>query len=299
LEIKHLRYFVAVAEELHFTRASARLKISPPSLTEQIQALETELGVRLLHRTKRTVTLTDAGAGFLKEARSALQHAERAAVVARRAGRGEVGRVEIGYVSSASCTGLLTRTVAEYRSSHPLVQLTIRKTETSRQIEQIVDEKLDLGFLRPPDHYPAGISAIVVARQPLIVALPTGHSLASKKIVAARELADEFFIAPTFEMEHGIFQHTAELGRAAGFVPKISERAPDFVTIVTMVASGFGVAIVPKSCDRIQIPGIIYRSLTPQARPAELSVAFRQDERSPAVLAFIKRVKAMAKKIRV
>lgn len=298
MEIRHLRYFVAVAEELHFTRAAERLRIAPPSLTEQIQSLEAELGVRLLHRTKRTVMLTDAGAGFLKEARSALQHAERAALIARRAGRGEVGRLEIGYVSSATCTGLLTKAVAEYRASHPLVQLTIRKTETSRQLEQIAEDKLDLGFLRPPDHYPEGISSIIVARQPLIVALPEGHRLASKKIVAARELASETFIAPTFERERGIFEHTAELGRAAGFVPRISERAPDFITIVTMVAAGFGVAILPKACERIQIPGIIYRSLTPQARPAELSVAFRQDERSPAVLAFVDHIKAMAKKTR-
>jgi DNA-binding transcriptional LysR family regulator len=299
LEIRHLRYFVAVAEELHFTRASVRLKISPPSLTEHIQALETELGVRLLNRTKRTVALTDAGTEFLKEARCALQHTERAAVVARRAGRGEIGRVEIGYVSSASYTGLLTSAVATYRAAHPQVQLVIRKTETSRQLEQILEEKLDLGFLRPPSLYPPGISSIVVARQPLIVALPRDHGLAPKKIVAVRELAEEYFIVPSFEMERGIFQHTSELGHAAGFVPKIAERAPDFITIVTMVAAGFGVAIVPKACDRIQIPGVLYRGLTPQARPAELSLAFRQDERSPAVLAFVKHIKAMAKKTRI
>ncbi|MGZ3235559.1 MAG: LysR substrate-binding domain-containing protein [Croceibacterium sp.] len=298
MEIRQLRYFVAVAEELHFTRASARLKISPPSLTEQIQRLEAELGVRLLHRTKRAVSLTDAGANFLKEARSALLHAERAAVVARRAGRGEIGRVEIGYVSSASCTGLLTKAVAEYRLSHPLVQLVIRKIETARQLEQIAEEKLDLGFLRPPDHYPAGIGSIVLARQPLILALPESHRLASRKIVATKELVGESFIAPSFEMEHGIFRHTEELGRQAGFVPKIVERAPDFITIVTMVAAGFGIAIVPKSCDRIQIPGIAYRNLTPQARPAELSAAFRQEERSPAVMAFIEHLKAKVRKIR-
>ena len=298
MEIRQLRYFVAVAEELHFTRASARLKFSPPSLTEQIQRLEAELGVRLLHRTKRAVSLTDAGANFLKEARSTLLHAERAAVVARRSGRGEIGRVEIGYVSSASCTGILTKAVAEYRASHPLVQLVIRKMETARQLEQIAEEKLDLGFLRPPDHYPAGIKSVVLARQPLILAIPEGHRLTSRKIVATKELVGESFIAPSFEMEHGIFRHTEELGRQAGFVPKIVERAPDFITIVTMVAAGFGIAIVPKSCDRIQIPGIAYRNLTPQARPAELSAAFRQEERSPAIMAFIEHLKAKVRKIR-
>jgi DNA-binding transcriptional LysR family regulator len=217
MEIRQLRYFVAVAEELHFTRASARLKISPPSLTEQIQRLEAELGVRLLHRTKRAVSLTDAGANFLKEARSTLLHAERAAVVARRSGRGEIGRVEIGYVSSASCTGILTRAVAEYRLIHPLVQLVIRKIETARQLEQIVEEKLDLGFLRPPDHYPPGIGSIVLARQPLILALPESHGLASRKIVATKELVGESFIAPSFEMEHGIFLRPEDRRTSSGF----------------------------------------------------------------------------------
>ncbi len=299
MEIRQLRYFVAVAEELHFTRASVQLQISPPSLTEHIQGLETELGVRLLNRTKRTVALTDAGIAFLKEAQSALLHAERATVVARRAGRGEIGRVEIGYVSSASYTGILTSAVATYRAAHPQVQLVIRKTETSRQLDQILEEKLDLGFLRPPNDYPPGISSFLVARQPLIVALPRDHRLVASKPVTVRELADENFIVPSFELERGIFQHTSELCRAAGFVPKIAERAPDFVTILTMVAAGFGVAIVPKACDRIQIPGIVYGVLTPQARPAELSLAFRHDERAPAVVAFIKHIKAMAKKARV
>jgi len=291
MEIRHLRYFIAVAEELHFSRAAARLGISPPSLTEQIQGLERELGVRLLLRSKRTVSLTDAGTNFLEEARMAVRHAERAAVVAKRAGRGETGRVEIGYVSSASCTGLLTSTVAQYRARHPLVSFIIRKTETSRQLDQIAEGRMDLGFLRPPSRYPPGVAAIVVARQSLILALPDNHRLAAKKTISAKELADEPFIAPTFEMERGIYQHTAELGERAGFVPQIAERAPDFLTIVTMVASGFGIAVVPKSCDRIQIPGVTYRNLTPQTRPAELSAAFRQDERSPAVRAFIEHLK--------
>jgi len=148
MELRHLRYFVAVAGELHFTRAAERLHISPPSLTQQIQNLEQELGARLFVRTKREVKLTDAGRRFLDEARATLQQAERAELVARRAGRGEVGRVEIGFVSSAACAGLLTIALPSYRQRFPLVDLAIRKLETPRQIEQLTEGRLDVGFLR-------------------------------------------------------------------------------------------------------------------------------------------------------
>jgi DNA-binding transcriptional LysR family regulator len=294
MELRHLRYFVAVAEELHFTRAAERLKISPPALTEQIQGLERELGVRLLIRNRRAVSLTDAGSRFLEEARSTLRQVERAELVARRAGRGEVGEVEIGYVSSASCTGLLTRAVAQYRITHPMVRINIRKVETSRQLDDLTEGRLDVGFLRPPAHYPVGISSVIIARQTMLMVLPADHPLAAQKApIRAASLARETFITPSFEMEVGIYQHTAELARRGGFVPRMDARAPDFFTIVTMVAAGFGIAAVPQSCACIQIPGIVYRPVVPQTRPAELAAAFRRDERAPAVKSFIQQLRRL------
>jgi DNA-binding transcriptional LysR family regulator len=298
MELRHLRYFIAVAEELHFTRAAERLRVSPPALTEQIQGLERELGVQLLIRSRRAVSLTDAGARFLEEARSTLHQAERAELVARRAGRGEVGEVEIGYVSSASCTGQLAQAITAYRKTHPMVSLNIHKTVTSRQLEQLVDGRLDIAFLRPPARYPVGISSVVMVRQPVVLVLPNEHTLASGDgPIDASELKNEAFIAPIFEMEVGIYQHTAEVGRCGGFAPRLVARAPDFFTIVTMVAAGFGIAAVPQSCMCLQIPGIAYRSLTPDTRPAELSVAFRRDERAPAVKSFIQQVRRIALKL--
>jgi len=294
MELRHLRYFVAVAEELHFTRAAEGLKISPPALTEQIQGLERELGVRLLIRNRRAVSLTDAGSRFLEEARSTLRQVERAELVARRAGRGEVGEVEIGYVSSASCTGLLTRAVAQYRITHPMVRINIRKVETSRQLDDLTEGRLDVGFLRPPAHYPVGISSVIIARQSMLMVLPADHPLAAQKApIRAASLARETFITPSFEMEVGIYQHTAELARRGGFVPRMDARAPDFFTIVTMVAAGFGIAAVPQSCACIQIPGIVYRPVVPQTRPAELAAAFRRDERAPAVKSFIQQLRRL------
>lgn len=286
MDLRHLRYFVAVAEELHFSRAAERLHVSPPSLTQSIQGLERELAVRLFVRTKRDVKLTDAGKRFLEEARITLRQAERTELVARRAGRGEIGRVEIGFVSSAACLGLLTDAVPSYRKAFPLVALSMHKMETARQLDQLGEGRLDIGFLRPPSRYPTGVSAIIVAKQPVVVALPNGHKLASAVSIPAAALADEDFIAPTFDTDVGLYRHTAALGEQGRFVPRVVERAPDLFTIVTLVGAGVGIAAVPQCISQIQIPGVIYRPLT---RPtyAELAAAFRRDERTPAVKMFI------------
>jgi len=292
MDLRHLRYFVAVAEELHFSRAAERLHISPPSLTQQIQSLEQELGARLLVRTKRDVKLTDAGARFLEEARSTLRQAERAELVARRAGRGEMGRVEIGFILSAACTGLLTVAVPSFRRTHPLVELSIRKVETGRQLEQLTEGRLDVGFLRPPARYPTGISAVVVARQSVVVALAKDHRLAATGAIPSASLSEESFIAPTFETDVGLYRHTAAVGQQGRFVPRIGARAPDVFTMMTLVAAGLGVAIVPQSIVCIQIPGVVYRPLARQGSPDELAAAFRRNEQAPAVKAFIRNLKA-------
>jgi DNA-binding transcriptional LysR family regulator len=292
MELRHLRYFVAVAEELHFSRAAERLHLSPPSLTEQIQHLEQELGAHLFVRTKRNVALTDAGARFLEEARLTLRQAEHAELVARLAGRGEVGRVEIGYVSSAACTGLLTAAVATYRRAHPLVSLSIKHMPTPQQLDQLTEGRLDIGFLRPPARYPVGISAMILARQAVIIALPNDHRLAETDPISAAMLAEERFIATTAEAEFGFYRHTVAVGEQGKFVPRIAERAADFFTIVTLVAAGFGIAVIPQSCACIQIPGVVYKSLSPQTKQAELAATYRRDEKAPAVKAFLQHLRS-------
>jgi DNA-binding transcriptional LysR family regulator len=291
MELRHLRYFVAVAEELHFSNAAQRLHISPPSLTQQIQNLEAELGARLFVRTKRDVKLTDAGVRFLDEARATLRQAERAELVAKRAGRGEVGRVEIGFVASAACLGLLTATVPSFRKSYPLVALSVHKLETPRQLDHLTEGRLDIGFLRAPARSPTGISVITVARQPVVIALPKGHRLADAAAISPASLADETFVAATYETQVGVYRQTAELGQHGGFAPLVGEHASDQFTIVTMVAAGFGIAVVPQSIACIQIPGVVYRPLRRQAIRTELAAAFRRDERTPAVKAFIQHLR--------
>lgn len=291
MELRHLRYFVAVAEELHFSHAAERLHISPPSLTEQIRDLERELGATLFTRTKRNVTLTDAGARFLEEARSTLRQAEHAAHVARLAGRGEMGRIEIGYASSAACSGLVATAVAEYRRTHPLVSLSLSSMQAARQLERLAEGRLDIGFLRTPARYPVGIAAAIIARQAVVIALPRDHKLAKSSAISPTMLAEERFLAPTFETEVGLYQHTAAIGQQGKFVARIVDRVPDIFTTVTLVAAGVGIAAVPQSCSCLQIPGVVYKPLSRQTKPVELAAAFRRDERAPAVKAFIQQLR--------
>ena len=291
MELRHLRYFVAVAEELHFSRAAERLHISPPSLTEQIRDLEQELGAVLFTRTKRNVTLTDAGVRFLEEARTTLRQAEHAANVAKLAGRGEMGRIEIGYASTAACSGLVTAAVAAYRQTHPFVSLSLSAMQAARQLDQLTEGRLDVGFLRTPARYPVGIAAVIIARQAVVIALPSHHRLAKHRSVSAAMLAEEQFLAPTFETEVGLYQHTAAVGQQGNFVARIVDRIPDLFTTVTHVAAGIGIAVVPESCSCIQIPGVVYKPLSHQTKPVELAVAFRRDERAPAVKAFIRQLR--------
>jgi DNA-binding transcriptional LysR family regulator len=286
MELRQLRYFVAVAEELHFSRAAERLHISPPSLTEQIKNLEQQLGARLLTRTKRNVSLTNAGARFLEEARLTLRQAERAELTARRAGRGEIGRVEVGYLFTAVCSGLFVKAVSGYRRKHPMVTLTLRRMDTARQLDQLAEGRLDIGFLRPPTKYPVGILAMIIEKQSPVIALPVHHKLAKMKSVSPRMLAGEGFIAGTFESELG-FGHPAALGQRGRFAVRVVERAPDILTFVTLVAAGVGIAVLPKSTSCIHVPGVVYRSISPAIKPMELAVAFRRDEQAPAVRALI------------
>ena len=208
MELRHLRYFVAVAEELHFGRAAERLRIAQSALSTQIQALERHLGVRLLQRSKRsTVAVTDAGTLVLEEARQTLRQAERTELVGRRAGRGELGRVEIGYVVSAALAGVLSSTVSNFRRNHPAVDIRVQELATPRQLDELAAGRLDVGLLRPRPRYPPGVVAVRVLREALMIALPQGHPLATRgaRSVRAAALADEEFVVPHFEEEESGF----------------------------------------------------------------------------------------------
>jgi DNA-binding transcriptional LysR family regulator len=295
MELRHLRYFQAVAEELHFTRAAERLGISTPTLSQQMQSLERDLGVSLFRRTSRAVALTQAGTRFLEEARATLRQSEHATLIARRAGRGEIGRIEIGYVTSASCLGLIPTVIGAFRKSNPLVTVQLHRMETVRQLNSLVEGHIDLGFLRPPNRYPLGLIGSVVWRQPFILAMPKDHPLASQKVIRIGALAHESFIASSVELELGFGGQIQEIAAEGRFVPKVVGRAPDILTILTLVASGLGVGFVPESLRDVRIPGVTYRPLAGPPRHALLAAARRRDDAAPAIKAFLRTLRATMK----
>jgi DNA-binding transcriptional LysR family regulator len=296
MELRHLRYFIAVAEELHFTRAAERLHIGQPPLSHAIQMLEADIGAQLLERSKRWVRLTEAGRLFLDDARRILALAEQAAETARRAGRGEAGELRIGFTYSTPLTPLFAEVINRYRQDFPLVTLTLHEMATLRQLEAIGQRTLDLGFVRPPEvTVPAGIRLTALREEPLMVVLPTGHRLAAKPALAIRELEELPFVMYPPGGGTGIYPQIFRLCRAAGFVPRVGQTAGEASTIIGLVAAGSGISLLPSSFDRIRMDGVCYRPLTDPEATTMLLLAQRAGEQSPLVDAFVALVTDAAK----
>lgn len=292
LELRHLRYFVAVAEELHYGRAAERLRIAQPGLSQQIRALEDICGAPLFDRSRRAVSLTLAGELFLAEARKTLAQAEAALLAARRAGRGEIGRITIGYVASAAYTGMLTSVVGSFRRAHPEVELQITEMEMQRQLEAMAEDRLDIAFIRPPVALPLGVASFPLLQEEIILALPEAHPLAGSEAVDLAALTRETFIIPRHGAGVSFHRHTMRACQQAGFTPQFGPQGQDFVTIASMVAVGLGVALVPQSLRCIQLPGIAYSRFSTPDIKAELALAYRRGEPSPTVRNFTRHARS-------
>jgi DNA-binding transcriptional LysR family regulator len=290
IDLRLFRYFVVLAEERHFAHAAERLSITPPTLTHQIKALEARLGVRLCNRkTSTRLELTEAGRRFADQARQVLRQAEEAELVAQRAARGEIGRIEIGYMISVTCSGLLQKYLGAFRRAHPGIDVNLRRMPTLAQVNAIVEGKLDIGFARPPSNYPPELAGFKVFTQPLVVVLPAGHRLARRKRIAASDLKDEPFITTTLEVDFAFGEFTGSVTKLAGFSPTVAKRAADAYDLLSYVACGFGVGVVGKSMSKLGIPNVVFRDLA-HALPPQSPVAcfHRRNETAPATLAFIK-----------
>lgn len=292
IESRALRCFVAVARELHFGRAADQLQIAQSALSRQVLELERRLGVRLLNRGRRSsISLTHAGAALLVEAEVAMKQLDRAEVVAKRTARGEIGRVEVGYVLSTALSGLLPGVLRDFRSAHPAVQVHLVSMETPRQIEGLRTGLLDVGFIRPRANYPEGVMASVVHREPLVVAVGREHPLATRE-VNLRSLAKEDFIAPQFDEASGFVEHLAALGARGEFEPRLAYRVRDFITAAMMASAGYGVVLAPGSIASIQSSNIVCRPIRGYEAMAELSIAYRAATLSPAAQLFVDLAKA-------
>jgi DNA-binding transcriptional LysR family regulator len=284
-EERHLRQFIAVVEELHFTRAAKRLGIAQPALSSQIKRLERRLGVDLFRRTRRRVELTAAGRVFLAEARRSLDQLEWAVEAARRAGRGEVGRLALGFVGPATYS-VLPPVLSAFHERYPEVELDVMEMNSGLQLPALLAGRLDLGFLRPPDHA-TNLWVEPVLREGVIVALPRGHPLAAATRVSASDLAGERLLLFRRELEPTLFDAYVRFFGAVAATPRIDQVANPLHLILALVAAGTGVTLAPASTRNLRRPDVVYRPLTPQPPRLVLAAAWRSDDPSPVLAAFV------------
>lgn len=252
IELRHLRYFVAVAEELHFGRAAARLNISQPPLSQQIQVLEQQVGARLLARTNRSVGLTPAGRQFLADSRQILSMVEEAAARAERLHHGETGELRIGFTSSAPFISAISHTLSSFRRLSPDVHIQTREINTREQIVPLSEGSLDLGLMRNT-RLPETLAWQRVLREPLLAMVHRGHPLAARAEISVTELAQEPFVFFDPHVGTGLYDDILGLLRRYGVNPMITQEVGEAMTIIGLVAAGLGVSILPASFRRLQL----------------------------------------------
>ncbi len=297
MELRQLQYLVTLAEELHFSRAADRLGIAQPALSQQIQGLERELNVKLFYRTKRSVALTVAGRLTVENALRTLQQAERTELIARQAGRGEHGYIEVGFVASAALSGILANTISAFRATNPGVELRLYELGIRTQLDDLSHSRIDVGFIRRPvHHWPVGVSSITVLREPIIAALPKEHPLARKRQLHIRDLKEEPMVAMQFTEGVGFHEQVLEICRRRHFVPKIAHRAHQFAAVASLVGAGLGVAMVPASVRNLRLAKVTYRSFADvPGELSDLALIHRKSEQAPAVVTFIDKIRRLAR----
>jgi DNA-binding transcriptional LysR family regulator len=285
MELRHLHYFIAVAEELHFSRAAERLHISQPPLSQQIRDLEVELGVKLFERTKRQVHLTEAGKVFLERSYLVLGQLEQAIAVTQKIGRGEVGELAIGFVDSATYT-VLPEILRVFREQFPAVELRLHEMTTAQQIQALLHKQVDIGIVRSAISEP-GLDVECLLHESLVLALPKNHPFSAQTQLSLSTLADELFILFPAKMGPVFYEQIIHSCQQAGFRPKVAQEAVQMQTIVALVAAGLGIAIVPASMQNFHRSGVIYRPLQEQISKTGLYLTWRQHDFSPVISAFL------------
>ncbi|HUY13208.1 MAG TPA: LysR substrate-binding domain-containing protein [Terriglobia bacterium] len=293
MELRHLRYFLAVAEELHFGHAAAKLHMAQPPLSQQIKRLEEELGLSLFQRTRRKVQLTPAGAVFREEARQTVAQAEHAVRSARRAQQGEIGQLVVGFVDSAVYHAL-PPVLRAFRGRFPDVELVLRELNPAEQFLALRSSRLDAGFVRSVMSE-ADLAQEEVFEEPLIAALPHTHALARRRRILLRDLAGQRFVFFPRALGPGFYDQVVSLCQSAGFSFRVVQEANEMQTIVSLVAAGIGGAIVPASIRNLRMPGVSYVALADPAARTALRVTWRREDTSPVLQAFLKVVREVAR----
>lgn len=295
MELRHLRYFIAVAEELHFSRAADRLHIAQPPLSQQIKQLEAELGVELFCRkTKRQVQLTAAGQVFLQESYQLLTQLERSIQLTRRVGKGELGQIRVGFISSVTYD-LLPMILQQFRSQFPEVEVLLQELNTTEQEKALQERRIQVGFVHLPledDNF----NCECIQQQSLIVALPENHRLAKQDKIGLRSLADESFILFPRYCGKGLYDRIMSLCQQGNFTPQVTQEAIQMQTIIGLVSAGMGIAIVPSSLQNLQRSGVIYREIKETTPLVETAVVWQDEEETPIMRQFLQVVRKVSSK---
>lgn len=281
MELRHLRYFLAVAEEGNFTRAAARIGIGQPPLSQQIRDLETEIGAMLFHRVPHGAELTAAGTAFLSEAKASLAAAEKARLAAQSANRGETGRLSLGFTASSAFNPIVSTTIRRFQARWPDVQLSLTEMNTLGLMQKLERGELDATFFRPGLDDPDGIRLKRLPDEPMVVALPASHPLAKRKTLPLAVLAREPFILFPRLVGLSLYDDVVRACREAGFELTVAQEAPQISSVVNLVAADLGVSIVPASISQIKLAGVAYRPIEGPPAVARLALAVLRNQHSP------------------
>ena len=295
MELRHIRYFVAVAEELNFTRAAARLGIGQPPLSQQIKDLESELGAALLRRVPHGAELTEAGKAFLEEGRRALAAAESAATAVKRAVRGESGHLKLGFTSSAHFNAVVPTTIRQFTGRYPKVQLSLEEANTNKLLDAVSRGALDVAFTHSGLEQGTGLSCLAVKVEPLVAALPATHAKAGGRAVRLADLAGDEFILKPRSVGPELHRQVIEACRKAGFEPSLGHEAPQLATVISFVAAGLGVALVPASMQDVRASGVSYLPLSDVEASISLCLVWRRADPSKVVQNLVTLVKSTSR----
>lgn len=288
LELRQYRYFAVLSQELHFARAAERLGISQPALSQQLRLLERRIGARLLERNRRNVQLTEVGAVLRDQADALLAQWQQAQRAMEQAVSGNAGRIGVGYVASAALSGVLPRLVYQYRQERPGVQLELREMDMLEQLEAIAAGRLDVGFIRPPvADQPEGLCTFDLLVEPMMAVLRSSHPLARASRIRLADLRDETFICTHRREGVGFYEITMALCREAGFQPRTEVFSPQTSILISMVAAGLGVALVPASARGFTPPDVVFLPLASNPVRSRLTLVHAYNNRSSAVQAFV------------
>lgn len=282
MELRHLRYFIVLAEELNFSRAAQRLHIAQPPLSQQIRSLENELGLQLFDRTTRPLQLTPAGQVFLEKARQVFTQVEQATVLAKRASRGEIGQLRVG-INTSIANSVLPDILRTFCDRFPEVELVLHEQASYQQLQELCDRHIDVGFvnlhhLQSIDENDDTLSFISILQEPFVIVLPEGHPLAQQTQVSLKALANELFILPPAHLPSGLYYQITSLCQHVGFSPKVRQEATWMSTVLSLVAGGVGISLLPANAQNLQRTGVVFRLIQEQSPIFQMAMVWRRND---------------------